>query len=191
MVYSCHGLNITTIEGLGSRSDGYHPIQQLLWEKNGSQCGYCSPAMVMNMYSLLDQNAGNVTMNKIEDSFGGNICRCTGYRPILDAFKSIAADSPVDIENASSIVCCRPKVTARYRHASIVSRSPVIHSGEAPGSKIQIISGDGKVWHRVETIQQLLATFSQLARNEPYILISGNTAHGKCHLLSGPQTVMC
>lgn len=88
---SVTGKSVTTVEGIGSWKEGYSAIQQQLADSNGSQCGFCSPGWVMSMHSLLTNNP-NPTKKAIEDHFDGNLCRCTGYRPILDAFKSFASD---------------------------------------------------------------------------------------------------
>lgn len=62
---------------MGNQLIGFNPIQKRLAEYNGSQCGWCSSGMVMNMYSLLQKNS-KPTKAEIEASFDGNICRCTG-----------------------------------------------------------------------------------------------------------------
>eukprot|EP01137_Pigoraptor_chileana_P037505 Opistho-2@34682 len=87
------GWTITTTEGIGSNKAGFHPVQEKIASGNGSQCGFCTPGMVMSMYSLLQSNP-TPTMQNVEDAFDGNLCRCTGYRPILEAFKSFAVDAP-------------------------------------------------------------------------------------------------
>lgn len=94
---ACNGKHITTVEGIGSEKKGLHPIQQRLADADGTQCGYCSPGFVMNMYSLLENNP-KPTEEEIENYFDGNICRCTGYRPIFTAFKSFAADASENSE---------------------------------------------------------------------------------------------
>eukprot|EP01006_Ploeotia_vitrea_P012701 TRINITY_DN33572_c0_g1_i1.p1 TRINITY_DN33572_c0_g1~~TRINITY_DN33572_c0_g1_i1.p1 ORF type:complete len:1328 (+),score=249.38 TRINITY_DN33572_c0_g1_i1:43-4026(+) len=87
----CNGFYITTIDGIGNAKEGYHPLQAALADWSGTQCGYCSPGMVMAMYDCLANNP-NPTAAEVEKHFDGNICRCTGYRPILDAFKSFSSD---------------------------------------------------------------------------------------------------
>lgn len=87
-ILSCHGWKIHTNEGIGNSEIGFHNLQKLLAANNGSQCGFCSSGMVMNMFALL--KSGSSTQKQIEDSFGGNICRCTGYRSIIETFKKLA-----------------------------------------------------------------------------------------------------
>ena len=83
-VVDCQGSNVTTLEGL----DKSNPIPERLSEKHGTQCGFCTPGMVMTMHGYLI-NACKKDVKDIENLLDGNLCRCTGYRPILDAFKSL------------------------------------------------------------------------------------------------------
>ena len=76
-LYSCDGLKFTTIEGVGCKKTGFNEIQKRIADNNGTQCGWCTPGMVMNMYNLLLENP-KPQKQEIEDSMDGNICRCTG-----------------------------------------------------------------------------------------------------------------
>ncbi|XP_021947093.1 xanthine dehydrogenase/oxidase [Folsomia candida] len=100
-VLSCDGWEITTVEGLGNKKDGYHPIQQQIVKFSASQCGFCTPGMVMNMYSL-QQSKPTFKTQDVEDSFDGNLCRCTGYRPIMDAFKALASDASEELKRKAA-----------------------------------------------------------------------------------------
>lgn len=168
-VYACHGLSVTTIEGIGDRQRGYHPIQNALCHFNGSQCGYCSPGMVMNMYSLLEANHGRVTMNDVENSFGGNICRCTGYRPILDAFKSFASDScAADIEDLTNDFC---KLKQKCQNAQNVFEIDLKKS-------LSIRFDDDSVWYKATNLKETLGFISEKTDGKNYMLVGGDTAHG-------------
>ncbi|KAB7507046.1 Indole-3-acetaldehyde oxidase [Armadillidium nasatum] len=96
LVYSCIGWSITTVEHLGDRYTGYDKLQVALHGFYGTQCGYCTPGFVMTMKGQMESSK-NLTSEQIEKSFDGNICRCTGYRPILEAFKSFASDAPEEL----------------------------------------------------------------------------------------------
>ena len=98
-VCTLDGTVVTTIEGLGSTRTGLNPIQDRVATYNGSQCGYCTPGFVMCMYGLLRNNL-LPTAEQVEDRFDGNICRCTGYRPILDAMQSFVGDSDAAVKAA-------------------------------------------------------------------------------------------
>jgi xanthine dehydrogenase/oxidase len=83
-----------TTSGIGSKRGGFHPVQEAIADGNGSQCGFCTPGWVMHMYALLAKKEAGGTKpsaKEIEQHFDGNLCRCTGYRPILTAFGKFAA----------------------------------------------------------------------------------------------------
>lgn len=83
------GCVITTVEGVASPSDELHPVQQAIIEHHGAQCGFCTPGFVMSLYWLWRQG-GPYTTDVINDVLAGNLCRCTGYHPLVEAGKSLA-----------------------------------------------------------------------------------------------------
>ena len=83
------GASVTTIEGMSS-GEALHPLQTAFWEKHGLQCGFCTPGMIMLAADLLarDSDPDEAT---IRHALEGNICRCTGYAPIVQAVLDVAA----------------------------------------------------------------------------------------------------
>lgn len=85
---SVDGKHVITVEGIGNVKKP-HPAQERIAKGNGSQCGFCTPGIVMSLYALL-RNTDAPTEHDVEEAFDGNLCRCTGYRPILDAAQSFS-----------------------------------------------------------------------------------------------------
>lgn len=88
---SVDGKHVITIEGIGNVKRP-HPTQERIAKGNGSQCGFCTPGIVMSLYALL-RNDSSPSEHDVEEAFDGNLCRCTGYRPILDAAQTFSVDN--------------------------------------------------------------------------------------------------
>ncbi len=84
LAVQAEGKEIVTIEGLSK--GGMHPIQKAFVEKQGLQCGYCTPGMIISSYQLLSSNP-NPSEEEIRKALSGNLCRCTGYKTIIDSVK--------------------------------------------------------------------------------------------------------
>lgn len=181
-VYSCDGLIVTTIEGIGNVKDGYHPIQKALYHFNGTQCGYCSPGWIMNMYSLLESNGGKLSMHQVENAFGGNICRCTGYRPILDAFKSLASNAcSTDIEDLTLDLCqLKQQNGSACSFQQICNRNCGAKRFTCENIALELVAHDGKIWLKPDNLADLLKMLTTHTMKAEYMLVAGNTAHGKC-----------
>lgn len=89
-----HGKWVITANGIGS-SDAMHPVQQAMVNTDGSQCGYCTPGFIMSLFALY-KNHENPSREVINDALTGNLCRCTGYRSIVQAAEESCASTGAD-----------------------------------------------------------------------------------------------
>ncbi|CAB3227797.1 unnamed protein product [Arctia plantaginis] len=199
-VLSCHGWDIITVEGVGNRLISYHEIQSRLAKFNGTQCGYCTPGWIMNMYSLYETKKGSLTQTQIENSFASNICRCTGYRAIADAFKTFAQNIDedlnnklIDLEDLSALKTCKKQClktcdkqmeTVREVNVTDDQNWCVIEKSD----KTMIIVGSGKrKWFKPFTLDDV---FKIIVKNDDYKLIAGNTGQGVYHIQDYPPNVI-
>ena len=85
---SLEGKQLILVEDLVSKNGTLHTVQDAMINYHGSQCGFCTPGFVMSLFAMY-KNFSSYNKENIQDSISGNLCRCTGYRPILDAGKSL------------------------------------------------------------------------------------------------------
>jgi xanthine dehydrogenase/oxidase len=185
-VCALDGIEVITVEGIGSLTKGLHPIQQRLVETNGTQCGYCTPGWVMNMYELLRKNEHSkelITRKTVESHFDGNLCRCTGYRPILKAFHSFAIDYDNDTQQSSPALCYEGEVESslqqRYHHrkdSDGLDDWIVVDTESTNGSNVgkcknnacgKACSSIGSYCDKYNDLEDLLS-FASLELNAPY-----------------------
>lgn len=86
---------VVTIEGIRTGSDRLHPLQENMMKYGGSQCGFCTPGIIVMAKALLDENP-DPTEDDIRFALAGNICRCTGYTKIIEAIQATARQLAAD-----------------------------------------------------------------------------------------------
>lgn len=90
-----YGKWLITVESLSETQCGLHPVQETMVNKFGAQCGYCTPGIIMSMFALY-KNDSHPTREAIDDALTGNLCRCTGYRPIVEAASEACVHNGLD-----------------------------------------------------------------------------------------------
>ncbi|MFV0293172.1 MAG: xanthine dehydrogenase small subunit [Paracoccus sp. (in: a-proteobacteria)] len=115
---SLNGCHVVTVEYLSGPDGQLHPVQRAMVDHHGSQCGFCTPGFVMSLYALWMQNPTPTTA-QIETALQGNLCRCTGYEPIIKAALAINGyGTPAN----DHLNCEREDVTAKLREIQISDR---------------------------------------------------------------------
>ena len=89
------GKQLILVEDLISKDGSLHPVQEAMVSYHGSQCGFCTPGFVMALFSMFKQYS-KFNNDVVKDSIAGNLCRCTGYQPIIKAAKSLKSKNKID-----------------------------------------------------------------------------------------------
>ncbi|XP_064981285.1 indole-3-acetaldehyde oxidase-like isoform X2 [Musa acuminata AAA Group] len=199
LLCSINFCSVTTSEGLGNSEDGFHPIHERFAGFHASQCGFCTPGMCMSLFSALtnaDKTSrpeppggfSKITKTEAEKAIAGNLCRCTGYRSIVDVCKSFAAD--VDLEdlglntfwkkgNKDATVCRLPC----HSHKRICTFPEFLKSEIK--SSMDILDNFKNMglpecqWYRPTSIEELYELLNSNAFLESHVkLVVGNTGSG-------------
>nr|CAH7741382.1 unnamed protein product [Callosobruchus chinensis] len=201
-VCAMHGLAVTTVEGIGSTKSRLHPVQERIAKAHGSQCGFCTPGIVMSMYTLL-RNCPKPSFKELEVAFQGNLCRCTGYRPILEGYKTFTEEWEI-IQNGNRLMqangsgcgmgdkCCKLQNGSKTENSNeekLFEKSEFTpyHPSQEPifppelklvdtfDSEYVVFSGKNTTWHRPTSLK----AFLQLKKKFPEAkVVVGNTEVG-------------
>lgn len=119
------GAAVYTVEGLADQRGELHPVQQALLDSDGTQCGFCTPGIVMSM-AAFQQSGETATDDHIHEMLSGNLCRCTGYRSIVAACRRLAADTadaPAPLMESPSLIETLTSC-ADYRDDNLIFLTP-------------------------------------------------------------------
>lgn len=201
------GKALFTVEDLRQPDGSLHPVQEAMVECHGSQCGFCTPGFVMSMWSLYEKHGhehscANKTVpsrDTISNALTGNLCRCTGYRPIVDAavrmFEAPPPKAPVNVEAlAATLAKLERTDTFHYQHAGQQFDAPRTVAALArikeaePATRILAGSTDIGLWvtkmmrdlGNIVYIGQI-AEFQKLETNDDWIEIGAGVSVEKAY----------
>lgn len=152
---------------------GMNPVAYRLAMNNGTQCGYCTVGFVMNMSEFIANNP-KATQKEIEDIFDGNICRCTGYRPILTGMKTFASDWTVKDEEQRMKCIGDDSVQSQLPASSIVIPFPPEARQPILGVSIQ---NKSRQWITASTLNGLVEDLKKYSQHKCF-MVHANTAYG-------------
>ncbi len=172
------GRMVTTIEGIGSTRERLSPVQHRLASGHGTQCGYCTPGFVMNMRSFLQTGTKEkITGRDVERIFNGNLCRCTGYRSILQAMKTFAVEGAPE--------------NKEHKPSSAITRDAQVPVSELPDELKRLndefprelkkkpealhVEFEGRHWYRPTNMKELFTLLKRLENSGSWRLVLGNT----------------
>ncbi|OOV05973.1 xanthine dehydrogenase small subunit [Rhodoferax fermentans] len=117
LAHSIHGMALWTAQDLSAADGSLHPVQQALLNQHASQCGFCTPGFAMSLFGLYQNQVCQgkpVSREGAQEALSGNLCRCTGYRPILDAAQQMQTLPRVTLDEA--------EILSKLEHISLIPK---------------------------------------------------------------------
>ncbi|XP_077926154.1 aldehyde oxidase 2-like [Halichoerus grypus] len=195
-ICSLDGAAVSTVEGVGGISTRLHPVQERIAKSHHTQCGFCTPGMVMSMYTLL-RNHPQPSEEQLVEALGGNLCRCTGYRPILASGRTFCVESNGCQQKGTGKCCLDPggNDSSSLRRESdictelfaedefqpldptqeLIFPPELLRMVEKPEKQTLTFCGERVTWISPGTLKDLLEL---KAKHPEAPLISGNTSMG-------------
>ncbi len=144
LAHSVHGMAVWTAQDLPAANGALHPCQQAMVDCHGSQCGFCTPGFVMSLFGMYQNRvlAGQTISRELaQTDLSGNLCRCTGYRPILDAAQQMGALPRVTVDEAVVLNQLRQIASALVADYSAPTRLADLLRLRAEQSQAQLVAG--------------------------------------------------
>ncbi|XP_050420003.1 xanthine dehydrogenase isoform X2 [Adelges cooleyi] len=189
-VVSIHGCAVITVEGIGSTKTKLHPVQERMAASHGSQCGFCTPGIVMSIYAMLRALDRPPNDKDLEYALQGNLCRCTGYRPILQGLRTLMSEDYI-ISNRCAMgeLCCKKTKIFEDHPTDTFDASefspydptqepifpPELIINKRYDEEYLIFRGNKITWYRPTTLLELLELKNKFPKCR---LIVGNTEVG-------------
>eukprot|EP01064_Diplonema_japonicum_P007934 TRINITY_DN15530_c0_g2_i1.p1 TRINITY_DN15530_c0_g2~~TRINITY_DN15530_c0_g2_i1.p1 ORF type:complete len:1380 (+),score=418.54 TRINITY_DN15530_c0_g2_i1:45-4184(+) len=179
-ILACNGMHVTSSIGIGTTKNP-HAVQKAIAENNGTQCGFCSVGMVMNLYSHLQESPQGLTTSELDKLIDSNYCRCTGYRPILAAYKSFATNAS-DAPKEDAAETKRRADIFSAEHLPCPPAQPVKMINPAPANVRGNVRGTvgNAQWVQATTEAELMSALKAMSQASPPVddifLVGGHTS---------------
>ncbi|MBN9412208.1 MAG: xanthine dehydrogenase small subunit [Burkholderiales bacterium] len=145
LAHSVDGLAVWTVEDLAQDDGSLHPVQQSMVDCHGSQCGFCTPGFVMSLFGMYNNKVCRgqaVGREEARRDLSGNLCRCTGYRPILDAAEQMLQLPPVRVHEAALLAQLR-EIAPQHADGGYLAPAtlPALLQARADHPGAQVVAG--------------------------------------------------
>ncbi|WP_427913653.1 xanthine dehydrogenase small subunit [Ramlibacter sp. MMS24-I3-19] len=144
LAHSVDGLAVWTVEDLAGADGALHPAQEAMVRCHGSQCGFCTPGFVMSLFGMYQNHVckgESITRALAQEELSGNLCRCTGYRPILEAAQQMASLPRVTVDEAALVAKLQDLAPSHDERYLAPTTLDALLAARAAHPQAQIVAG--------------------------------------------------